>query len=359
MAPEVGKEELELIQKVLESGYLTTGPMTERFEILIAEYVGVKHAIAVSSGTTALYLALACLGIGPGDEVLVPDFTFPASANVVKHCGATPVLVDIDLATFNIDVKDLETKITPRAKAIMPVHLFGLSADMDPILDLAQRHNLWVVEDAACALGAEYKGRKCGSMGDLGCFSFHPRKIITTGEGGMIVTNNNEWAERLRSLRNHGMVNRGNERIFIEAGYNYRISDVLSAIGVAQMQKLDSIITKRLELADRYHQALSGSDMLTLPSVPEGYKHIYQTYAVLLDERINRQDVIRSLYQSGIEANIGTYSVSAQSAYQPCKVPPNSMKAFKKVLALPFHTQMTGHDLAEVTDKLSSALGLL
>lgn len=358
MIPEIGKEELDLIQKVLESGYLTTGPMTEQFEELVAKYIDVRHAIAVSSGTSALHLALICLGIGPGDEILVPDFTFPASANVVKHCGAIPVLVDIDMATFNIDVKNLETKITPRAKAIMPVHLFGLSADMDPILDLARRHKLWVVEDAACALGAEYKGRKCGSMGDLGCFSFHPRKVITTGEGGMIVTNNDEWAERLRSLRNHGMRKKGDERFFAEAGYNYRLSDVLSAIGVAQMKKLDSIIAKRLELADWYHQALSGSDMLTLPLPPEGYKHIYQTYAVLLDERINRQDVIRSLYQLGIEANIGTYSVSAQPAYQPWKVLPNSMRAYKRALALPFHTRMAKHDLAEVADKLSSVLKL-
>ena len=354
MTPEVGIEELNLIQQVLESGYLTTGPMTQRFEQLVAEYLGVKHAVAVSSGTTALHLALICLGIGPGDEVLVPDFTFPASANVVRHCGAIPVLVDIDLATFNIDVTDLEKKITPKAKAIMPVHLFGLSADMDAILALAQKHGLWVVEDAACALGAEYKGRKCGAMGDLGCFSFHPRKVITTGEGGMVVTDNDEWAERLRLLRNHAMGKRDNERVFVEAGYNYRMSDVLAAIGVAQMAKLDSIIAKHLELADWYTEALSDLDMLTIPTVPKGCKHIYQTYATLLDERINRQDVIDALRQSGIEATIGTYSVSAQPAYQPCEIPPNSLRAHHSVLALPFHTRMTKADVAKIVCELTN-----
>jgi perosamine synthetase len=356
MTPEIGNEELVLIQQVLESGYLTTGPMTQRFEQLVAEYIGVKNAVAVSSGTTALHLALVCLGIGAGDEVLVPDFTFPASANVVRHCGATPVLVDIDLATFNIDVKDLERKITTKAKAIMPVHLFGLSADMDPILALAQKHRLLVVEDAACALGAEYKERKCGSIGDLGCFSFHPRKVITTGEGGMIVTDNDEWAERLRSLRNHAMGIQNGERVFIEAGYNYRMSDVLAAIGVAQMGKLDSIIEKHLDLAYWYRAELSESDMLALPVVPEGYKHIYQTYATLLNENINRQDVIQALRQAGIEANIGTYSVSIQPAYQPCEVPANSLRAFQSVLALPFHTRMTKADVAKVVYELMNIL---
>lgn len=357
MTPEVGTEELNLIQQVLESGYLTTGPMTQRFEQLVAEYVGVKHAVAVSSGTTALHLALICLGIGPGDEVLVPDFTFPASANVVRHCDATPVLVDIDLATFNIDVADLEKKITSKAKAIMPVHLFGLSADMDAILALAQKHGLWVVEDAACALGAEYKGRKCGAMGDLGCFSFHPRKVITTGEGGMVVTDNDKLAERLRLLRNHAMDRRGGERVFVDVGYNYRISDVLAAIGVAQMAKLDSIISKHLELADWYQEALSDLDMLTLPTVPEGCKHIYQTYATLLDECINRQDVIDALRQVGIEATIGTYSVSTQPAYQPCEVPSNSLRAHQRALALPFHTRMTRDNVTEVVHAFTNILG--
>lgn len=356
MTPEVGAEELDLVRQVLESGYLTTGPMTQRFEQLIAEYLGVKHAVAVSSGTTALHLALICLGIGPGDEVLVPDFTFPASANVIRHCGATPVLVDIDLATFNIDVADLEKKITPRAKVIMPVHLFGLSAEMDTVMALAQKHSLWVVEDAACALGAEYKGRKCGSMGDLGCFSFHPRKVITTGEGGMVVTDDDGYAERLRLMRNHATDRRNGERVFVEAGYNYRMSDVLAAIGVAQMGKLDSIIAKHLELADCYKKALSGLNVLALPTVPEGCKHIYQTYATLLDDRANREDVIQALRLSGIEASIGTYSVSAQPSYQTCEIPPNSWQAYQYTLALPFHTRMAKEDTTEIAHALSDIL---
>jgi len=356
MTPEVGSEELDLIQQVLESGHLTTGPMTHRFEQMVAEYLGVNHAVAVSSGTTALHLALVCLDIGPGDEVLVPDFTFPASANVVRYCGATPVLVDIDLATFNVDVADLEKKITAKSKAIMPVHLFGLSAEMDTILALAEKHSLWAVEDAACALGAEYKGRKCGAMGDLGCFSFHPRKIITTGEGGMVVTDNDKWAERLRRLRNHAMDRRDGERVFVETGYNYRMSDVHSAVGVAQMEKLDVIIAKHLELAGRYQKELSGLDMIALPVVPDGYKHIYQTYAILLDEIVNREEVIQALREMDIEASIGTYSVSTQPAYQPCEVPPNSLRAHQSVLALPFHTRMTGTDVAKAVCGLRDIL---
>jgi dTDP-4-amino-4,6-dideoxygalactose transaminase len=356
MTPEIGTEELDLARQVLESGYLTTGPMTQQFEQLIAEYLGAKHAVAVSSGTTALHLALICLGIGPGDEILVPDFTFPASANVVRHCGATPVLVDIDLATFNIDVADLEKKITPRAKVIMPVHLFGLSAAMDAITALAREHNLLVVEDAACALGAEYKGRKCGAIGDLGCFSFHPRKVITTGEGGMVITDDDEYAERLRLMRNHAMDRRNDERVFVEIGYNNRMSDVLAAVGVAQMGKLDSIIAKHLELANWYQEALSGLDMLALPTVPENCRHIYQTYAVLLSENTNRQDVIQALREAGIEANIGTCSVSAQPSYQPCEIPPNSWQAHQYALALPFHTRMAKEDTTEIAHALWDVL---
>jgi dTDP-4-amino-4,6-dideoxygalactose transaminase len=265
-------------------------------------------------------------------------------------------LVDIDLATFNIDVVDLEKKITPKAKAIMPIHLFGLSAEMDTVLALAQKHGLWVVEDAACALGAEYKGRKCGAMGDLGCFSFHPRKVITTGEGGMVVTNNDDWAKRLRLLRNHAIDKRDGERVFVEVGYNYRLSDVLAAIGVAQMAKLDSIIAKHIEMADWYQELLSDLDMLTLPTVPKGCKHIYQTYATLLDVSINRQYVIDTLRQAGIEATIGTYSVSAQPAYQPREIPPNSLRAHRSALALPFHTRTTKADVAKVVCELMNIL---
>ncbi|MBM3212052.1 DegT/DnrJ/EryC1/StrS family aminotransferase [Candidatus Poribacteria bacterium] len=359
MIPEVGLEELELIKQVLDTGYLTTGPMTQRFEELVSDYLGIKYAVACSSGTTALHLALVSLGIGPGDEVLLPDFTFPSCANVVRHCGAIPILVDIDLNTLNINVDDLEKKITHKSKAIMPVHLFGLSADMDPILALAKKHNLFVMEDAACALGAEYKGRKCGTMGDIGCFSFHPRKIITTGEGGMIVTNDKERAERLRSLRNHGMGIINGERVFVETGYNYRLSDVLGAIGVAQMKKLDYIIAKHIEIAGWYKEYLSDSKILTLPEVPNGYKHIYQTYTVLLSKNINRQLVIQALLKNDIEANIGTYSISIQPAYQPCEILPNSLNAHRNILALPLQLRMTREDVARIATILKDILGNL
>ena len=215
--PEIGDEEVQAVSAVLRSGYLVQGKHVEDFEHRVAAFVGVKHAVAVSSGTAALHVALAALDIGPGDDVLVPDFTFPATANVVALLGATPVLVDVDPATFNTTADLLRPAITPRTKAIMPVHLFGQPAEMQPILDLAAEHGLAVVEDAACALGALYHGRPCGSLGQLGCFSFHPRKVITTGEGGMIVTDDDALAERLRLLRNHGMAKHAGRHPFCAA----------------------------------------------------------------------------------------------------------------------------------------------
>ena len=204
--PYTDADELEEIREVLASGFYTQGPKVAEFERMVADFVGVRHAFAMSSCTTALHLALVVAGVGPGHEVLVPDFTFPATANVVVQQGATPVLVDVDLATFAVDLADLARKVTERSKAIMPVHPFGLSANMDPVMDLAREHELTVIEDAACALGTTYFDRPCGSLGDLACFSFHPRKVITTGEGGMIVTDNDDLAEQIAQCTSEGKI---------------------------------------------------------------------------------------------------------------------------------------------------------
>ncbi|MFQ6083135.1 MAG: DegT/DnrJ/EryC1/StrS family aminotransferase [Methanosarcinales archaeon] len=357
--PELGKEEIKEVGKVLRSGFLTQGENVEKFELKIAEYLNVKYAIAVSSGTAALHLSLIALEIKKGDEVILPDFTFPATGNVIALVGAKPVLVDIDLKTYNIDPAKIEESITPRAKAIIPVHLFGQSAEMDPILEIARRYNLDVIEDAACALGAEYKGKKCGTLGDIGCFSFHPRKAITTGEGGMVMTNDPGIAAKVNALRNHGMINKDGKYYFEYAGFNYRMTDFQGAMGWIQMEKLEEIIEKRRELAALYDSLLKNNDNLRIPFVANGNKHIYQSYVVLLDEQINRDSVIRKLRGKEIETTIGTYALHRQPFYQKnydykegeLK---NSYKVFKQSLCLPIYTQMKQKDIRKVTENLLS-----
>jgi dTDP-4-amino-4,6-dideoxygalactose transaminase len=345
----------------MESGTLTQGPKVAEFEGLVAERIGAAHTFATTSATTALHLTLAALGVGPGDEVLVPDFTFPATANVVVQQGAVPVLVDIDLATFAIDPADLEMKVTSRARAIMPVHPFGLPADMDPILEVAGRHGLAVIEDAACALGAEYRGRAAGSIGMAGCFSFHPRKSITTGEGGMIATSDATLAERIRLLRSHGGIRQAGRFVFEEAGFNYRMSDILAAVGVAQFRKLDGMLRVRRAVAALYDRALEGMAGVRVPSCPAGSSHTYQSYVVLLDPELDRDAVIAHLAAAGIETTLGTYALHAQSFFArsfgcaPGDIP-NSFRAFVSSLALPLHAGITTAQVDEVVDALKAAI---
>lgn len=359
--PYTDKDEVDEIRSVLASGYLTQGPKVAEFEEIVRAKVRTKYAFATSSCTTALHLSLVVLKIGPGDEVLVPDFTFPATANVVVQQGATPVLVDINLDTFALDVEDAARKVTPRTKAIMPMHPFGLSADMDPILDLAKKHDLRVIEDAATALGATYKGRFCGSMGDLGCFSFHPRKVITTGEGGMIVTNDNRLAERITLLRNHGGIRRGGRYVFEEAGFNYRMSDIQGAIGVAQMRKLDALITRKRNLAAKLSEKLSGVEGVRVPREPEWGSHIYQSYVVLLGEEINRDFVISAMRKQGIETTLGTYALHAQPffmrtyGYSQGDLP-NSYQAYSQTLTLPLYSLMDEVELDHIAMALKQTV---
>ena len=251
--------EIESVLKPLRTGWLVQGPKVREFEQAWSAFTGAEHSIAVTSCTTALHLSLAALGFGPGDEAIVPAFTWISTANVVEHLGGRVVFADIDLTTFNIDPGCIEALITPRTKAILPVHLFGLAADMDAINAIAQRHGLWVVEDAACGFGATLGGRHVGTLGHTGCFSFHPRKAITTGEGGMITTNDAQLAERLRCLRDHGaaisdLQRHMGPRPYLladhrEAGYNQRMTDMQAALGAAQMQRADAIVSERRDLA--------------------------------------------------------------------------------------------------------------
>jgi perosamine synthetase len=337
--------EVDAVAAVLASGTLTQGSRVAEFENAVANLVGARHGIATTSATTALHLVLAGLDIGAGDEVLVPDFTFPATANVVVELGATPVLVDVDLATYTIDSAAAERLISARTKAVMPVHTFGLSADMDPILALAKRHGLAVVEDAACALATTYHGRPVGSFGSAACFSFHPRKSITTGEGGMVTTDDAALAERLRLLRSHGGVRREGRFTFEAAGYNYRLSDILAAIGLAQLAKLDWILERRRSIAQRYRDLLADVPMIRLPAEPDWGGHVYQSFVVLLDPSIDRDEVIRILDAEGIETTLGTYALHCQPFFQRAYGYrsgdlPASREAYAGTLTLPLYPTM-------------------
>lgn len=355
--PHIGKKEIKEVIKVLKSGFFVQGENVKKFETKLAEYLNVKYAIAVSSGTAALHLSLIASGIKNKNEVILPDFTFPATGNVVALAGAKPILVDIDLNTYNINTLKIEEKITSETKAIIPVHEFGQSADMDPILEIAKKFNLYVIEDAACGLGAEYKGKKCGTMGDIGCFSFHPRKAITTGEGGMVVTNNPDIAAKIKAMRNHGMINKNGKYYFEYAGFNYRMTDFQGALGRIQVEILNDVIEKRRELSALYNSYLKNNNILNIPFVAKGNKHIYQSYVVLLNEKINRDAVIRKLREKGIETTIGTYALHYQPFYEKnynynqCEFK-NSYKAFKRSLCLPLYVQIEKKEIREVAKSL-------
>jgi dTDP-4-amino-4,6-dideoxygalactose transaminase len=281
------EEEIQSVMEPLRSGWLVQGPKVQEFEKKWSEYTGAEHSIAVTSCTTALHLSLAALGFGPGDEAIVPAFTWVATANVVEHLGGKVIFCDIDLETFNIDVAQIEKKVTKKTKAILPVHLFGLAANMAPILEIAQKNRLWVIEDAACGFGSRYQGQHVGTFGDTGCFSFHPRKAITTGEGGMITTKSEELAIKLRCLRDHGATMTDLQRHMgarpyllsdhAEAGYNQRMTDLQASMGSSQMNRAREIVGERQRLARIYDEAFKGLDWLRTPHAEDGYEHGYQS----------------------------------------------------------------------------------
>ena len=369
--PLVGPEEEAAVLEVLRSGWLVQGPKVEEFEHIVASYVGAQYAVATSSCTTALHLALILHEIGPGDEVIVPSFTFIATANAVRHAGAIPVFVDIDSHTFNISPDCIEAAITPRTRAIMPVHQIGLAADIDRINTIARRHDLVVIEDAAPAIGATYKDRKVGGLGNTTCFSFHPRKAITSGEGGMILTDEENLVERARLLRAHGMslsdlTRHHAKNVVIEEyhdiGYNYRMSDLHAAVGIEQMKKLNFILTRRKAIAEQYDAALSDVPGVQLPFSSQETPHTYQSYMIrLLPQAVKtREQVMQELLEVGIATRRGVMAIHlepAYAAYRPLHQRlPVTENAAQTTLLLPMYASMNETEQAYVIRHLREVL---
>jgi perosamine synthetase len=363
-APDVSEAEIEGVVAVLRSPHLSLGPKVREFEAAVAEYVGAPEAVAVSSGTAGLHLCVKALGIGAGDEVILPSFTFVAAANAVRYEGATPVFVDVEPSTLNMDPERVEAALTPRTRALLVVHTFGIPADMDPLLEMARGRGLVVLEDACEAIGAEYAGRKAGTFGDAGVFAFYPNKQMTTGEGGVVVTRREALAARLRSLRNQGRGAPGEWFEHTEVGYNYRLSDVACALGLGQLSRLESILARREAVARRYDERLSAVPGLIRPPLDLPPPRIsWVVYVVRLARRFGaaQRDAIRDrLVAQGIGCGRYFAPVHQQPAYRGygrCGGPLDVTESeAERCLALPFFNRITDDQIDEVCGRLREAL---
>jgi dTDP-4-amino-4,6-dideoxygalactose transaminase len=378
--PSFGEAERRAVQAPIEAGWVVQGPHVAEFERRFGEYVGSAHSAATTSCTTALHLAVAILGLKPGDEVLVPAFTWVSTANVVEYMGATPRFCDVDLRTFNIDPANFEAAVGPKTVGMIPVHLFGLCAEMEPLNAIARKHGLWMVEDAACAFGAWQGGRHAGTFGDIGAFSFHPRKSITTGEGGMLTTDDPAHFELAQALREHGanwsdLDRHQSEGGFLladfnELGYNYRMTDIQGALGCAQMERADELLDERRRLAARYDEALADLDWLAIPVVPEGNVHGYQSYVCLFgaDPSFSEMDRLHAernalmlrLERRGIATRQGTHAPVATSFYAGKygfreQDFPAAVMAERLSLALPLYPGMSDEEQDIVVEELIAA----
>lgn len=366
--PYIGEEEHKACLESIKTGWVSQGPRVAEFEKLIANYSSAKYGIATTSCTTALHIALLAMGIKPKDEVIVPSYTFIATANSVLYAGAKPVFVDINDKTYNIDPDKIQEKITDKTKLIMPVHQVGLPADMDNINKIAHENNLKVMEDAACALGSEYGGKKIGSI-NTACFSFHPRKSITTGEGGMILTNDGEIDNLARILRSHGasvsdLARHKSDKVVFEEypylGYNYRMTDVQASIGTVQFKKLDYILKKRKEFAERYNDLFSSIDSVVPPFVPDNCKHSYQSYIIYLDKpKVSRDELMQKLLEKGIATRRGIMAIHNEPYYikKFGKISlPITEKMVDSTVILPLFVEMTEEQQDYVVDNIKKIL---
>lgn len=369
--PSFNKNEEKSVSAVLKSSWVTQGPFVEKLETAVKNYTGAKYAVATSSATTALFLSLYIMGIREKDEVIVPSFSFIASANVICHLGAVPVFVDINPQTYNIDPSKIEEKITSRTKAVMAVDQVGLPCDFDTINAIAKKHKIPVLIDAACSLGSEYKGKKAGSVSQINCLSFHPRKVITTGEGGMILTSNKIWAERAVVLRNHGMetsdVKRHHSTKVIhekykEIGFNFRMSDIEASVGVEQMKKISLFIKKRATIANRYNQAFKNSKYITPPFVPSYCRHNWQSYVIKLTSNapLSRDKLMQLLLDKGISTRRGVMASHLETPYRKFSKNvslPQTEEAEKQTICLPMYSDMKAKDQNFVIKTILKYLG--
>jgi perosamine synthetase len=371
--PDIGEEELLAVVEPLRSGWVTQGPKVAEFENDFANYHLVDHALAVTSCTTGLHLALSALGIGPGDEVILPVFTWIATANVVLYTGATPVFVDVDPESYNIDIEQLVEKVSPKTKAIIAVHLFGLCVDVPRIRDLIP-NNIAIIEDAACAAGATFKERPAGGLGDIGVFSFHPRKTITTGEGGMVTTNSVSLAEKMTKMRNHGAEVSEEQRHsgpkpyllpdFKMLGFNYRMTDLQGAVGCVQMGRLRRNIEERRERSNFYHEELADLSWLKLPTCPVEAGHGWQAFVTRVDNAsspVSRNLLMERLQARGVATRPGTHSIHMLSYYKDLfgfieDDFPVAKSLHNETMAIPLHNRMTSSDYAFVVEAIHGSI---
>ena len=368
--PYFSEEEERAVIDTLRSGWVSQGPKVMEFEEGFSRYVGSPFAIATTSCTTALFLALKVAGVGKGDEVICPSLSFIATANSIMHAGALPRFVDIDPRTYNIDPSLIEKAVTGNTRAIMPVHQVGLACDMDEIQEIAKAHGLIIIEDSACAAGAEYKRKRIGSGENLACFSFHPRKTLVTGEGGMITTNNAGYAERLKSLRHHSMSlsalerHKSEELIFesySELGYNFRMTDIQAAMGIVQLSKLDEMTERRRALAERYNKAFSEIDCLTAQFEPEYARHSYQSYILRLNKNshMRRNELMKRLLEKDIATRRGIMSSHKESFYKELcgeVFLPATEDASDNTLIIPLYPGMREEEQDYVIEEIKNSL---
>jgi perosamine synthetase len=358
-SPDIRQEDIDRVNEVLRSGMLVQGRNVSQVESILSGIIGTSEACLVSNGTASLHLALVALGVGQGDEVIIPAFSYVATANVVELVGAECVFADIDLKSFNINPANIEDLITPRTKAIIPVHEFGLCAEMGAIMDIANRHGIPVIEDAACAIGSTFLGKHAGSFGHFGSFSFHPRKSVTSGEGGCLVTESPQLADCIRTLRNHGIAPGRLPMDFVAAGFNYRLTDFQAALLIGQLNRLDDTLLRKRQIASRYLSEMNIPSAV-LPSVPHGSEHSWQTFHILLETTAERDALSEHLRRSGVMSNYGAQCIPAMSYFMNkygknhWKCFPNAYRAYSCGLAIPIHEKLSDREVCKVISSVNS-----